>query len=54
MSKTVTIQGEKFVMDSKGKTLHRVNKGTLVTFPQGQGILTKVLFSMLLLHVLAF
>ncbi|XP_073233213.1 uncharacterized protein [Porites lutea] len=26
MSKTVTIQGEKFVMDSKGKTLHRVNK----------------------------
>ena len=34
MSKTVTIQGEKFVMDSKGKTLHRVNKGTVVTFPQ--------------------
>ena len=54
MSKTVTIQGEKFVMDSKGKTLYRVNKGTVVTFPQWQGILIKVLFSMLLLHVLAF
>ena len=54
MSKTVTIQGEKFVMDSKGKTLHRVNKGTVVTFPQWQRILIKVLFSILLLQVLAF
>lgn len=28
LTKTVNIQGEKFVMDSKGKTLQRIGKGT--------------------------
>ena len=30
LTKTVNIQGEKFVMDSKGKTLQRIGKGTCI------------------------
>ena len=35
LSKTVTIKGEKFAMDSKGKTLQRVNTGMQSLSPHG-------------------